>query len=719
LLSLTEQGSVRTASQRAGQALFQRRFDREVPEHVVETSARHAARPSGSPRDAGRLRALRSWLRSDELVEQCWWWLLFVAATCVAKLAYLDRVYARNVGSALEELVRSSTATSPWLVAGLVVARDIVQTALLAIGLFAMTAPFSSRTKALLRRGAALGFLLVLGANHISFSELGTFVSKEALTTSWGWVMTKPEVLRSYMTPLMLLTTASVGLWIMLPSLMVRVARLHAVTGAMQRTLPALALSLLVAGFLLSPLATQCFGERAFPIHGYWSSVARAAWGREDAAPTAREIPAEPVLLAQYRGLAFPQPAQRAPEWLMPSVEQRIRSRHVLVVGLETAPKAFYPLTIADDLPTFRRMAQRAIISDQHYTTSPYTRLANFSMLSGLYAPPSGLPTRFGSIAADGFAAVLRARGYETTYVDSWVLDWQAGSGERAQAQMLGFDAIVDNHERRDDGVWEVLVRGEQGAFDTAYAKLAEAQDHGRHAAVFLGTMLGHAPWPAAKGQEALTGPARMHEVARVFDGLFARLLERLSARGLSDDVLILIVGDHGLRLAAEFESLGLTYSHSDLAYNVPFVLYAPGLIDETVHVPFATSHVDIAPTLLHLVGEATEGMLHHGGYVLDGRLASRVVYLPSSRLGPLDGYTWRGNYVTHHALSGVAQLGFGADAGSMQRMSNAPSRAALPPALQDPAALLEAFDKHTTLVGGALLRRAQRSAEQTTRAAL
>lgn len=701
----------RLTSPRACQALSQRSSDCEVrPYRAVETSVRQDSKSSGPQRGARAMHALRLWMRSDELVEQCWWWLLLAAATCVAKLAYLDQVYARNVGSALDELVRSSgEPTSRWLVAALLVARDVVQTALLAIAVFVITSPLSTRGKRAVRRVAALVLLLALGANHLSFLELGTFVSKESLGTSWGWVMTKPEALRSYMTPATSFAAASVALWVMLPSLLVRVATLHVVPGVLQRVLPVFTLSLLAAGLLLSPIATQRFGERAFPIHGYWSSVARAAWGQESADPSARDIPSERALLAQYRQLAYPRPVATSPKWLVPGVETRIRPRHVLVVGLETAPKAFYALTTAHDLPTFRRMSETAIVSEHHYTTSPYTRIANFSMLSGLYAPPSGLPVHFGRIAGDGFAAVLREQGYDTTYVDSWVLDWQAHSGERAQAQMLGFDAVIDNPERRDDGVWEVLVRGEERAFDTAFAKIAQAQDHQRQAAVFLGTMLGHAPWPAAEGQEQLGGPARIHEVARVFDGLFARLLERLAARGLSKEVLIVIVGDHGLRLAAEFDSLGLTYSHSDLAYNVPFLLYAPGLVDETVRLPFATSHVDIAPTLLHLVGIATEGMLHHGGYVLDARLAERVVFLPSSKLGPLNGYTWRGHYVTHHALSDVAQIGTGADTASMQRMPEASLTRVLPLSLAEPAVLFDRFDAHTTLVAGALLRRGRR----------
>jgi hypothetical protein len=182
--------------------------------------------------------------------------------------------------------------------------------------------------------------------------------------------------------------------------------------------------------------------------------------------------------------------------------------------------------------------------------------------------------------------------------------------------------------------------------------------------------------------------------------------LKRLSERGLSEDILILVVGDHGLRFADEFESLGRTYAHSDLAFNVPFLLYAPGLIDATLQAPFPTSHVDITPTLLYLVGELTQGMLHHGSYVLDQRLAERVVYLSNSKLGPVDGFAWGGHHVTYHALTGAAQIGDGTVALEPKPLASARASAGLPLPLRDPATLLEAFTRHTDLVAGMLLKR-------------
>jgi hypothetical protein len=646
-------------------------------------------------------------LRSPRVAELCWWYLLLALATSAAKLACLGSVYRHSDGFVLDEMALGTgpRLSHPVLLA-LILSADLVQVAGIAVGIFALASAVPPRHRSTAHRMGALALFVAMAANHISFMQLGTFASSDLLSTAWGWVGLHPASVRAYLTPSVALVALLGGAAVLLPAALARAAGRHPGLAAVHRALPWLALATTVAGLLVSPLAVARFGAGAFPVHGYWASAARAAWHGAGDTPLSVRVPPAPELLLEYRKLAFLPPQPDGPALTDPELEARIRPRHVILVGLETAPRAFYPLTTSADLPTFRRMTERAIVAERHYTTSPYTRIANFSMLSGLYAPPSGLPVRFGPIATDGLGSVLHAHGYETSYVDSWVLDWLPGSGERDQARMLGFDTVVDSAVHRDDGVYEVLVKGEEVAFDTAFSRIADADDHGHKAAVFIGTMLGHSPWPAAEGQEALGGAARLHQIALVFDRLFARLLERLAARGLAEDVLVLVVGDHGLRYADEFESLGRTYSHSDLSFNVPFLLYAPGLLDRTVPVPFPTSHVDLTPTLLHLVGVPTLGLLHHGAYMLDARLAHRVLYLSNSRLGPVDGLTWAGSYFTRHALSGATLMGEGADPASMRPLLASPAASALPLPLQDPLALLDAFAAHTNRVAGLLLQR-------------
>ena len=654
-------------------------------------------------RDIGAPGRWASLARSERVVELCWWYLVCVLATGTAKLAALASVYRHSDEFVLDEMAAGTGPAIPRaLLLLLILGRDVVQCALLSGAVFALGAALSSRARVVVQRSAAAVLALVILGNHVAFLQLGTFASSEVLATAWGWVRLHPSALAGYATPSAALVLILAAVGVMLPRWLAGAALIAQVN----RGMLTFALTLVLFGLVAAPLASARFGERAFPVHGYWTQVAAAAWRSEAVTPLALQIPPESELLAKYQQLAFYPPPPAAMKSLRPELDARTKQRHLVVIGLETAPRAFYPLTSSPELPTFARMTQHAIVSDHHYTTSSYTRIANFSMLSGLYAPTSGLPVRFGPIATDSFASVLRKRGYETSYVDSWVLDWLPGTGERAQAQLLGFDTVIDSAVRRDDGVYEVLVTAEEVAFDTAFTRIAHAQDSGHKAAVFIGTMLGHGPWPAAQGSESLNSAERLHQIALVFDRLLARLLERLAERGLAEDMIIVVAGDHGLRYAEEFESLGRHYSHSDLSFNVPFMLYAPGLIDETIHMPYATSHIDISPTLLHLVGVSTQGLLTEGAYMLDERLADRILFLSNSRLGPLDGVRYHDLHFTYHALSGVAELGNGADPPRMARLTEQVA-STLPLPLRDPGALLTAFDNHANLVAGRLLQRA------------
>jgi hypothetical protein len=652
------------------------------------------------------IRALRD---DPKIADAGWWYLVLAGWTIAAKIACLESVYRHGSGSVLDEIATGGDHVARPHLLALVLARDLVEAGVFAAFAYSLGRVFPRRDNAVHRIIAAV-LLIVMGANYLSLTELGTFVSLDVLATAWGWVRLHPSSIRAYLTPGVAFAVALGVLGIFLPALANRGAGRVRAIGALHRAAPIVAIGLVAGGIVLALVARVELRGCTFAAQGYWERATLSILQGGETTPLASRAPTEAELLAEYRAIAFaragPPPSSRGEKPALTGIAPRIKKRHIVIIGLETAPRAFYPLGTSADLPTFHRMTERAIISEHHYTTSPYTRIANFSILSGLYAPPSGLPVRFGPIGTDGVAAVLRTRGYETTYIDSWVLDWLPGSGERDQARMLGFDTVMDSSVLRDDGVYEVLVDGEKVAFDRALSRVLTAQEAGHKALVFVGTMLGHSPWPAAENRQRLGGPERLHDIALVFDGLLDRFLAAVSERGLADDVLVLVVGDHGLRYAAEFESLGLSYSHSDYSFDVPFLLYAPGLLEATVTVPFAISHVDIAPTLLRLVGEDTTGMLHDGQYVLDEGLADRILYLPNSRLAPLDGLRWNGRHLTFHALSRVAKCGDGAKPESMLPVAESPLTRLLPEPLRDPALVLGAFGAHADRVAARLLRR-------------
>ena len=73
----------------------------------------------------------------------------------------------------------------------------------------------------------------------------------------------------------------------------------------------------------------------------------------------------------------------------------------------------------------------------------------------------------------------------------------------------------------------------------------------------------------------------------------------------------------------AEFRSVGQPMELGPISFNVPLLIYAPGIITSAIHIPFVTSHVDLAPTLLALVGIHDAPLLLEGGNMLDGTHAA------------------------------------------------------------------------------------------------
>jgi hypothetical protein len=198
----------------------------------------------------------------------------------------------------------------------------------------------------------------------------------------------------------------------------------------------------------------------------------------------------------------------------------------------------------------------------------------------------------------------------------------------------------------RRQAEWDAYrIALETRSFDAALEQVVSAARGGRKAFVFLETNLGHFDWLQSPDQGGASAEQRIAYTAKTLDTLIGRFLRGLDKNGLADDVLMVVTGDHGLRVKMEFESVSAEVAYGDLVFNVPFLAYCPDLFPSQVRLPFPTSHVDIAPTLLDLLGIPHEGRLYLGTNMLDRGLADRIVFLPSASfvgLYPADGLRWK-----------------------------------------------------------------------------
>jgi lipoteichoic acid synthase len=289
---------------------------------------------------------------------------------------------------------------------------------------------------------------------------------------------------------------------------------------------------------------------------------------------------------------------------------------------------------------------------------SPYTWWNNASIVSGTYFVQKGKGIfDYGDFDTDSIASILSKRGYITTFVESSKHGWGKTTGFW---ENFGFARLLDSEgdaipfDRKSYGV---TVDKERRSFERALKAIIDAESQERKAMVLLATTIGHYPWLAKPGEESRSNEEKLYGLAKLFDELFGEFLQSLKKHGLGDQVLIVVTGDHGFRMRTEFDSVGLKAEHGDVAFNVPFLLYGPGLFEKQIRLPYVTSHVDLAPTLLALTGIQDKSWLHHGTNVLDQRLRNRATFMMNTNLSPVSGFRWNGCHYTLNDLTGKTEV--------------------------------------------------------------
>jgi Sulfatase len=627
----------------------------------VESSAE---REAPSPRMTSRVREVLSAAGRSRVTEELvWWHVALVLPTLAFHALYVYTIYGEWRWKATIGIRAwlAALGEGPWTIAVnllFVIGIDVLEVAVLVAILYFVGRVVLRLGSASATGGGVFVGMLLIGANHFSVWQVGHLMSSDTLGIAVSWTKQDPRVLAQYLTPRVagLLGMAVLWSWVAL---------------RLTRPLPASSRSLSLrrgAYRILLPItalgcAVGALGLLAMPVklppalRGYWSSTAVSLLELDRPAPLAHAVPPPATIKADYLRLVYPRGIGPAAEPLVTVPRDRLAPRHIVIISLETAALKYYPLLDNPAFPTFHAMSEQAIVSTHHYTTAPFTWSAVASIVSGTYLGLRGLPD-YADVETDSLPTILARRGYDTTYIDSFLIDW-ASAYNRSLWKSLGFTRLLDTADDKipfSRSSMQNVVDKERQSLGRALAAILDAESRGRKALVLDVTILGHSPWLAGPGEEGETGAEKLLGIAARLDTLLGEFLRALAEHGLRDQVLIVATGDHGLRYRGEFDSLGEQIRHSNVAFNVPFLLYAPGLLDHQVRVPYLTSHVDVEPTLLALSGIDPEPYLLHGGNMLDTRLKDRMSFMMNTGLSPVDGFHWNGCHYTVNDLTGQVE---------------------------------------------------------------
>lgn len=276
-----------------------------------------------------------------------------------------------------------------------------------------------------------------------------------------------------------------------------------------------------------------------------------------------------------------------------------------------------------------------ALRFENAYAHRPSTPNSLVSMLCSIYPPANreSITTDYGAVPLESLSGRLKRRGFTTGFFGSG--DWKyARMGEFLGRQ--SFDLVESCHDRpghllTDTSEDDPVVR-------TDDVHTVESVDRwirrvGREPFfAMVWTDMTHYPYCLHGKEQPMAGGTdisgqmlnRYLNALRRSDEALGRLLDGLREQGLSDSTLVIVVGDHGEAFARHG-----TYGH------------ASGLYEENVHVPLLLIHpalfhgdsdgtvcglVDIAPTVLHLLGEP-EPADWQGRSLFDSQRADRVYF--------------------------------------------------------------------------------------------
>ena len=295
------------------------------------------------------------------------------------------------------------------------------------------------------------------------------------------------------------------------------------------------------------------------------------------------------------------------------------RPKNVIVIVLESVGTKYLSLYGSNyaTTPHLLEESRHALVFDNVSAHAPYTfcsfMAVNFSMYPGVpwaYAPGALMPSDGQPMQLPPtFASVMKQRGSRTAYLHNGDLEW-GGTNEMIKNE--GYDTIEDFH------AWKVPELTSWGAEDRHLVdRLIKWIDEkpGQPFLAYCWTDQTHHPYaqrPEVPRVDFFKGkpPKELADelssylnVIHETDEHLARLFAALRERGIADDTLVVITGDHGEAFRDPHYQQQHGYSVWQEEVNVPFIVWNPRLFPEGRHMPAVGGHVDLNPTVADILG--------------------------------------------------------------------------------------------------------------------
>jgi len=360
-----------------------------------------------------------------------------------------------------------------------------------------------------------------------------------------------------------------------------------------RRSMGAAAAVVAMATVALGPAATARV-ETGGLHRNFFFALIETAWPR---------VPATSADETDWRKSPFPDAGPSAAEQEdLSRFKGAAKGRNVVMVLLESTGARHlhrYGLT-EDPMPHLTALARKSVLFENAYSVYPESIKGLFSVLCSRYPALDTKPEICARSTTPSIATVLADAGYRTALFHSGRFLYL---GMKDVVEHRGFQILEDagdiggNHE------------SSFGVDDAATARrMLNWIDSLHRSEKFFITYLpvaGHHPYEVPG-----PGPFPEHDDAGRYlnalhygDAVLGELIEGLKARGLFNESLFIIFGDHGEAFGQHSGNFGHTLFIYEENVRVPYLIVVPGLVRKQIRVSRTASLIDTAPTILDLLG--------------------------------------------------------------------------------------------------------------------
>jgi arylsulfatase A-like enzyme len=275
--------------------------------------------------------------------------------------------------------------------------------------------------------------------------------------------------------------------------------------------------------------------------------------------------------------------------------------RNVVLISIDTlrADRLGCYGAVRPTSPVIDRLAGESTRFETVIAPAPWTLPSHASMMTGLYACAHGLgeyttgkPFPAGVVP---LAERLRKLGYATAAVtEDGLVD--------ANAFRRGFGYYWETRKDPPDRVQETVAQAldwlGHEATSPFFLFVHTYQPHDYFAPPAIAKLfpVEGTPTPIARAK------AKYEAAVRYTDEALARLLATIDAPGLRDRTLLVLASDHGEAFGEHGYTGHGTGLHEEVL-RVPLLWWAPGLVARGRRVPGLVGLIDVAPTILDLLG--------------------------------------------------------------------------------------------------------------------